>query len=317
MTQHHLNVKTLTLVLLALICGIAVKAQMKDFSVFDNKFNFYVVNDIGRNGYYDQKTIAELMGTMAEQGADPEFVAAIGDVHHFNGVQSTADPLSTTNNQLIYSHPELKLDWLPILGNHEYRGNTQACIDYSDVSRRWEMRARYYTKVFEMDGMTLRMIWTDTTPMMAKYRKASDVYPDAVKQDYQKQLAWLDSVLTASREDWVIVMGHHPVYAETGKDGSERADMQATIGKVIAAHKVDMYINGHIHNFQHIRPAGSYTDFITNSAGALSRKVKPIEGTVFCSGETGFSIVSADKTSLVLRMIDKNGNVIHTVSRTK
>ena len=28
--------------------------------------NFYLCNDMGRNGYYDQKPLAELMGEMAE-----------------------------------------------------------------------------------------------------------------------------------------------------------------------------------------------------------------------------------------------------------
>lgn len=63
--------------------------------------------------------------------------------------------------------------------------------------------------------------------------------------------------------------------------------------------------------------AGSDIDYITNSAGSLARKVKPIEGTVFCSPEPGFSIVSASKKTLELRMIDKKGNVLHTVTRSK
>lgn len=309
--------KKLFLLMLAVLVGIAAGAQITDYSVFKGKLNFYVVNDMGRNGYYDQKPIAELMGVMAEKGAGPEFVAAIGDIHHFNGVQSVDDPLWTTNYELIYSHPELMLDWFPVLGNHEYRGNTQACIDYSAVSRRWEMPARYYTKVFEDNGVTLRMIWIDTTPMIGRYRKATAKYPDAGRQDMNRQLEWLDSVLTASHEDWIIVAGHHPIYAETGKDSSERADMQATVGKVLARHHVDMYINGHIHNFQHIRVKGVDTDFITNSSASLARKVNPTEGTVFCSSEPGFSIVSADKSTLELRMIDKNGNVLHTVERAK
>ena len=54
-----------------------------------------------------------------------------------------------------------------------------------------------------------------------------------------------------------------------------------------------------------------------NAAGSLARKVKPIEGTVFCSPEPGFSIVSASKKTLELRMIDKKGNVLHTVTRSK
>ena len=32
----------------------------------EKPLNFYVANDLGRNGYYDQKPIAETMGRMAE-----------------------------------------------------------------------------------------------------------------------------------------------------------------------------------------------------------------------------------------------------------
>ena len=78
-----------------------------------------------------------------------------------------------------------------------------------------------------------------------------------------------------------------------------------------------MYLCGHIHNFQHIRVKGSDIDYIVNSAGSLSRPVKPTQGTVFCSGEPGFSVVTATPDTLELRMVDKHGNVLHTVTRTK
>lgn len=309
--------KKIFLILLVAVLSNLATAQITDYSIFDKKFSFYVANDLGRNGYYDQKPIAELMGTMAENGADPEFVLATGDVHHFEGVRSVTDPLWMTNYELIYSHPELMIDWFPVLGNHEYRGNTQAVMDYSNISRRWTMPARYYTKVFEDKGTTLRVVWIDTAPLIDKYRNETETYPDAVKQDYQQQLAWIDSVLTAAKEEWVIVAGHHPIYAETPKDESERKDLQSRLDPVLRKHKVDMYICGHIHNFQHVRVPGSNTDYITNSAGSLARKVKSIEGTQFCSPEPGFSIVSASKQALELRMIDKKGNVLHTVTREK
>ena len=83
----------------------------------EDNLNFYLVSDLGRNGYYEQKPIAELMGNLAEK-IDLEFVVAAGDTHHFNGVASTQDPLWMTNYELIYSHPELMLDWFAINGNH-------------------------------------------------------------------------------------------------------------------------------------------------------------------------------------------------------
>lgn len=304
------------LFLALLLIGCRATAQVADYSVFEDKFNFYLANDLGRNGYYDQKPIAELMGVMAEE-VGPEFVVAAGDVHHYEGVRSVNDPLWMTNFELIYAHPELMIDWFPILGNHEYRGNTQAVIDYTQVSRRWTMPARYYTRAFEDDGITLRIVCVDTPPMMDKYRNDSLTYPDARHQDLSCQLAWIDSVLTAAREDWVIVIGHHPIYAETPKDDSERRDMQTRLDPILRKHHVDMYLCGHIHNFQHIRRPESDIDYIVNSSASLSRKVKPTEGTVFCNPEPGFSIVSADKRELTLRMIDKKGNVLHTVRRKK
>ena len=94
--------------------------------------------------------------------------------------------------------------------------------------------------------------------------------------------------------------------------------MQNRVDKILRKHKnVDMYVCGHIHNFQHINVAGSTIDYVVNTSGSLSREVKPIEGTKFCSSATGYSLVTVDKNELNLHMIDKDGKVIHTVTRKK
>lgn len=288
-----------------------------EWKTLKGEITLYMANDLGRNGYYDQKPIAELMGTMAEE-IGPECVIAAGDIHHFEGVRSVNDPLWMTNYELIYSHPELMIDWFPVLGNHEYRGDTQAVLDYTNVSRRWVMPARYYTRTFEEKGTTVRIVWIDTAPLIDKYRNNTETYPDACKQNMRQQLEWLDITLKNAKEDWVIVVGHHPVYAQTPKDDSERLDMQKRVDPILRKYgNVDIYACGHIHNFQHIRIPGSPIDYIVNSAGSLSRKVQPEEGTVFCSAEPGFSVISVNKKELRFSMIDKNGKVLHTVTRTK
>ena len=308
--------KVFSLLLVILLSNWAV-AQITDYSIFDKKFNFYVANDLGRNGYYDQKPIAELMGRMAET-VGIECVVAAGDVHHFEGVRSTSDPLWMTNYELIYSHPELMLPWYPILGNHEYRGNTQAVLDYAGVSARWEMPARYYTFTVEDNDVTVRVVMLDTTPLIDKYREDTVGYPDACRQEVEPQLSWLDRVLTDAREDWVIVVGHHPIFAQTEKSEKERLDMQRRVDTVLRRHdNVAMYVCGHLHTFQHIRRQGTDIDYVVNSSASLSREVSPIEGTQFCSGATGFSLVAADKDRLCLYMLDKDGKVLHTVSKTR
>jgi len=302
----------------AVSISLGVFAQTPEvWSTLKKDANFFLANDLGRNGYYDQKPIAELMGVMAE-AIGPECVLAAGDVHHFDGVQSVNDPLWMTDYELIYSHPELMIPWLPVLGNHEYRGNTKAVLDYSEISRRWNMPARYYTKVYEGDSTSVRFVMIDTTPLMEKYRRENKKYPEACLQENESQLQWLDAVLSGAKEDWVIVVGHHPIYAETSKDVSERDDMQRMVDKILRRHSnVAMYLCGHIHNFQHIRMRGSNIDYVVNSSASLSRPVKPIDGTLFCSPEPGFSVIAANHKELVLHMIDKKGNVLHTVKRAK
>lgn len=309
--------KYLSILLLLFVSILDGRAQDLKTEL-DGRFNFYVVNDMGRNGYYDQKPIAEKMGEMADV-ADPEFVVALGDVHHFDGVASTSDPLWMTNYELIYKHPELMLDWFPVLGNHEYRGNTQAVLDYSRVSRRWSMPARYYTKTFKVDdkGNTVRLVFVDTAPLIDKYRQGNEEYPDAGQQDMERQLSWIDSVLTVNKATWTVVMGHHPVYAQTPKEEEERLDMQKRLNPLLKKHKVDLYVCGHIHNFQHIHRDDSAVDYIVNTAGSLSRKVSAIEGTQFCNGGTGFSVCSASGSDLRFYMLDKDGKVLYKVERKK
>lgn len=181
------------------------------------------------------------------------------------------------------------------------------------------MPAKYYTFVKEEDGVTVRIVMVDTTPMIDKYREETDKYADASKSDWKEQTAWLDQVLSEADEDWVLVVGHHPIYAYTDKSESERTDLQQRLDPVIRKYgNVDMYLCGHIHTFQHIRKDGCDIDYVVNTSGSLSREdVQPTDGTVFCSNKSGWSLITADEHEMKLHMLDKEGNVLHTVTRTR
>lgn len=306
--------KILSFILL-LTAGLSVYAQPAATEL-DSDVKLMIGNDLGRNGYYEQKPIAALMGKVAE-AVGPDAFLALGDIHHYLGIKSVDDPLWMTNYELVYSHPELQVEWCPVLGNHEYRGNTQVVIDYSGISRRWMMPSRYYTRIFDNDGTRVKVVFIDTTPIIDKYHTNTGEYPDANRQDVDAQLRWLDNELSRDdNADWTVVAGHHPVYAQTQKQSSEREDMQRKVDPILRKHKVDMYICGHIHNFQHIRKNG--IDYVVNTSGSLSRPdVTPTDGTVFCSGLPGFSVLTATKKDLKLSMIDNNGNVVHQVTRSK
>jgi hypothetical protein len=281
-----------------------------------NTVSFYVVTDIGRNGYYRQKNVADQMGKMSES-IEPDFIISSGDCFHGNGIRSISDPMWMSNFENIYTHPSLHCDWYPVLGNHEYHGNTQAVLDYSTISRRWNMPGRYYTIVKEInDSCSLRLIYIDTTPFSNEYRSDSIGYPDAGRQDLQKQIEWIDSVLSCSKEKWKIVTGHHPVFSIDKKHGST-LELVQKLNPVMIKYKVDAYLSGHIHNFQHLRIPGSDIDYIITSSGSLARPCYANDSTKFTSSDEGFTICSASEHKLVFRFVNSIGEPIYQYVRER
>lgn len=286
-------------------------------AALNDHFTFMIASDLGRNGYYEQKPVAEMMGEVATI-AEPEFVAMPGDAHHFMGVQSVHDPLWETNFEWIYKHPELMIPWYPVLGNHEYEGNTQAVLDYSQISRRWQMPARYYAITWPIsEKVDALLLFIDTPPLIDKYRNDPVEYPDAGKQSIEKQLTWIDSTLAASDAAWKIVMGHHPIYAGTKKAKSERLDLQKRLQPLLDKHNVDFSVCGHIHNFQHIRVPGSDIDYFVNSSASKTRQVVPFEGALFGSPDAGFSLCTVKENELMISFVNKHGEIIYQYTKRK
>ncbi|MBD3291267.1 acid phosphatase, partial [candidate division KSB1 bacterium] len=133
METSKLRIQLLIILILIFVVAFQTAGQNYSESVvpkdaaalakLDGHFTFMITSDLGRNGYYDQKPVAEMMGVVASI-SDPEFITILGDAHHFEGVASVHDPLWNTNFEWIYKHPELMMAWHPVMGNHEYEGNT-------------------------------------------------------------------------------------------------------------------------------------------------------------------------------------------------
>lgn len=314
---NKMNRVLIALWLLLLPLAAAAQRTLSEVAeASDDGFNFLVITDQGRNGYYDQKAIAHSMGELAGKG-DAEFVLTLGDNFHYIGLESVSDPLWLTNFELVYDHPELQIPWYPIIGNHEQKGNVQAMIDYSKISRRWELHRRYYSLSFRTDeGETVDLFLLDTCPLIDKYRNDAE-YKSVEGQSREEQLAWLERGLAGSNADYKIVAGHHPIYADTRKADSERLDMQKYVAPLLDKYHADLYLSGHIHNYQHIKRDSSSVDYVVVTSGALSRKVKPIEGTQFCSPETGFAFISIKSGRLTMFLLDKDGNELYHFTRPK
>jgi predicted MPP superfamily phosphohydrolase len=276
----------------------------------------FVISDFGCNGYGLQRKVAETMGRLADS-LSPSFIVSSGDQFHLNGVGSTSDPIWLSNFENIYTHMGLHVDWYPVLGNHEYHGNTQAVIDYSAISRRWCMPSRYYTKVKKVNDSTkLRLVFIDTPPFVEAYRKNPEKYPDAVKQDNQRQLFWIDSVLSKSTEKWKIVIGHHPVISIDGKHGNTN-ELILQLKPLLEKHNADFYFAGHIHNFQHIKLPTNNLDYIVTTSAAKPRPDSSNVLTRFSSPEAGFTVCALTADTFKMYFVNQDGKAIYLYQKAK
>jgi hypothetical protein len=277
-----------------------------------SSYNFIVISDHGRNGYYNQKEVANMMAEVATD-CSVRFYVTGGDNFQISGVQSTQDPLWMSSFENIYTHPSSHYEWYPALGNHDHGGNVQAQIDYSKISRRWKMPSNYYSLVKTRNGVSVRLLILDTDPLVSALNgsKSGNSLREA-----KKQLAWVDSVLTVATEPWVIVVGHHPVYSAHPERGNSIALVE-NLNPILNRHHVDFYIGAHDHIFQHLKDPNSKIDYFVNTAASEVRPAATNEMTVFASSSPGFSICSATKTSLSMYFVGLEKKAIYKYTREK
>ena len=274
----------------------------------EGAFHFYVLGDWGRNGDHGQKEVAEAMNNTAKI-IEPEFIISTGDNFYPNGVASVNDPYWKSSFEDIYSGAELFCPWNVVLGNHDYRGSVEAEIEYTNVSRRWNMPDRYFYEDIEEDGLKIRFIYLDTSPFEDKYYSEKK-YENVWSQDSTAQLQWMDKVMAVDSMDWKIVVGHHPLYSG-GKRLEETQDIKGHLEKVLTRHSIDLYLAGHEHDLQHIKPSGP-THHVISGAGSETRETGTFENTLFAESIQGFAAISATKENLTLQFINLEGSLIYT-----
>lgn len=296
----------LTIGLIAFFSQPAVIAQ--DDSK-NEAVSFLVISDWGGKASQNQKAVAAAMGREAEK-IKASFVVTLGDNYHEQGIASEKDIRWKTEYEDVYDAPSLQIPWYPCLGNHDYEGNVEGEIQYSNISKRWKLPARYYTQEEKIDSdNSILIVHLDTSPFIEDYRNG-DTKNIFLSQDTQKQLTWLDSVLTNTKASYTIVTGHHPVYSSAPTHGDTK-ELVVNVLPVLLKHHVPMYLCGHDHILQHIKRDN--IDFLICGGGAAPRESADREDVVFNKGKTlGFLSVTADKNTLTVNFVDSDNVILHS-----
>ncbi|MEO7050012.1 MAG: metallophosphoesterase, partial [Ferruginibacter sp.] len=237
----HKWIGIVSLVLFVLSCNGTKKTTANNKSKTGKDFNFFVLGDWGRDGKFDQTALANQMIAQAKK-LDPAFIMLTGDNFYDDGVKDIYDAHWKNSFENIYKELSKKYPWYVSLGNHDYRGNPQAQIDYHMVNKNWNLPQRYYTTVIETnDGQKVRLISIDTSPYYTDYYTTKNM--ESVKtQDTAAKRHWLETTLANSKEEWKIVFGHHPVYSAALRGGTP--ELIKMLAPLFEKYKVQAYICG-------------------------------------------------------------------------
>jgi tartrate-resistant acid phosphatase type 5 len=271
---------------------------------------FLAVGDWGREGGRSQTAVAQAMAQAARETGS-QFVLSVGDNFYPGGVTSARDAQWRTSFEDVYADASLQTPWYAALGNHDYRGEPEAQLDYGRVAGRWRMPDRHYV-VEAASGADLEIFVLDTTPLVADYGEAllRLCRGHVATPDPAHQLQWFSSRLARSRAAWKVVVGHHPIHSG-GRHGGEPA-LARSIEPLLQAYGVQAYVYGHDHALQHIQVDA--THHICSGAGSSAGAAADIAGTRFCASTPGFALFRLRSTGLELEFRDAAGRTLHQAS---
>ena len=241
-------------------------------------FRFVTLGDVG-TGNIGQQKIADVMKDYFQQ--QPFALALLaGDNIYENGEIEKIGRVFERPYRFLRQQP---VPFYAVLGNHDVRTNNgDDQVNYPAFN----MQGRYYTFSREI----VQFFALDTN------RNA----------DWSQQFIWLEKNLAASTATWKIVFAHHPLYS-SGVHGSNRK-LIAKLSPLFARYGVQLYINGHDHNYERTEPIEG-TTYLTCGGGAKTRPVGSSDWTAYSAARLSFAIIDVYPQHLEIQGIGKQGKV--------
>lgn len=246
--------------------------------------------DFGTGSVSQKQTAAAMIGLNKTTAFD--FALTLGDNFYPVGMSSPGD--SRWKEHWADLYDPLGIKFYASLGNHDWASSDSPAAEilYSERSPSWRMPSPYYTFI----GGPVQFFALDTNEM-------SDA-----------QLMWLDGELKRSTSKWKIVYGHHPIYSD-----GDHGDSQVLIARLLPLlkNRVDLYLAGHDHVLNYIKPESGVHFFVSGGGGATLYKVKTAPRTLFAQAVNGFSVLEADANALTVKFVgvDQKQLYEHTIRK--
>ena len=263
------------------------------------RLSFLIVGDIG-TGDEHQLAVAHAMEDECQKLRGITAIIFLGDNFYMNGVDSTTDPQWIEKIERPYSSQCLEsAPIIPILGNHDYRGNTDAQVAYSSINPRWWLPHRFHRVDF---GSTIRIIGFDSI--------APDLcfLPDFCASDF------LRKELLSSKQRWTVVLGHSPLLSSSEDNYSYNGHTPlGLLMRHYLCNKADAWFSGHAHHLEHLEMEGCRSSLFVSGGGGgnLQDLGTLLKESRFAAKEHGFLRLLVDDMQFSAAFIDIHGQVLY------
>lgn len=268
----------------------------------DTEVELLVLGDMG-TGDALQAEIAEAMNQYCE-GRKIAAVIFLGDNFYPHGVKTVDDEQWESKFRRPYSLSCLqKLPFYALLGNHDYKGNPKAQIEYKGQNPSWFMPHRFYDIHF---GKLLNITMLDTNIL------------DLCGISTRCTLDFLMESLKEGVTQFRVVAGHHPVASSSGKYPRK---FQGNVMERVLCNRAHYYLNGHSHHLEHLSSGACKTPldfFVVGGGGAdLYELSKWQKETKFALSTHGFMSLHANFEALTFTFYDKSNKELYKVIKRK
>jgi len=258
-------------VVLLLVCACAAQLQFITFA------------DWGGESYAPFTTQSQLAVAQAMAATSPEFVLAVGDNFYNDGVSSSSSQRFQSTFEDVYTGTSLQVPWYVVAGNHDYKGNVDAQVAYTNQSNTWTFPSYYYsfTKTFVSPSsgknVAVQFVMIDTVLLSGSW----DNFEPQPLHDNNPLVAslqwnWIRNTLHSSKADWVFVAGHYPIWSVAEHGPTQ--DLVQNLDPLLQKYGVSAYLCGHEHNVQLFQ--GPALDYIVTGAGHALKYSKKYESMV-------------------------------------
>lgn len=212
-------------------------------------------------------------------------------------------------------------DFVIMLGDNMY--GSQQPKDFVDKFERpydplLKAGVKFYAALGNHDEQTNRFYkpWNMNGERYYTYTK-KNVRFFVLDSDYldTKQLAWLETELKQSNDEWKIAYFHHPLYSSGGRHGSER-DLRRVLEPLFVKHGVNAVFSGHDHIYERVKPQLGIYYFVSGSAGQL-RPGDLTKTQLTAAGydrEQTFMLVEIEKDTMSVQAIARSGRTVDTAT---